>query len=76
MLGVRLVWGEGVVGGGIMADANATLVAGNDMGYVGSGGGGGGRVWGVSIYMRGLVEHFFYFFLTAMFLISLKCEYY
>ena len=40
--------GEGVVGGGIMADANATLVAGNDMGYVGS---GGGRVWG-SLYAR------------------------
>ena len=40
-----------MVGGGIMADANATLVVGNDiidMGYVRLGG-GGGRVWGVSI---------------------------
>ena len=55
MLGVRLVWGgEGVVGWGIMADANATLVAGNDIGYVGRWGSGGG------LYMRGLAEHFFF----------------
>ena len=40
---------------GIRADANAPLVAGGDMGYVGSGGGG-------SPYMRGLAEHFFFIF--------------
>ena len=48
MLGVRSVWGGGVVGRGIRADANATLMAGGGVTWVRSGRGGGSGV-GVSI---------------------------